>query len=166
MALQEELRQLHKQKGRELKEVYAKHAIRTDYRHSSELTGLPSTKQPGLKVQSEQDVEDSLLNIEDFEMRRNLDGRNGAIREVTEEASSESLINPFSSSEVLCNQVLKLAKNIERFEQKPAAEDPNGYNYLHRMKRNNSGNKVSEVSRLTKDSKKEREREEELAESQ
>jgi hypothetical protein len=68
---------------------------------------------------------------------------------------------------MLCNQVLKLAKNISRFDRKPAVEDPAGYAHLNRMRRNNSGNKVSEVSRITRDSKKEkaREEEEELAES-
>lgn len=71
------------------------------------------------------------------------------------------MINPFSNSEDLCNQILKLAKNISRFEKKPAAEDPNGYNYMNRMKRNNSGNKVSEVSRVTKDSKKDKDKEKE-----
>ena len=72
------------------------------------------------------------------------------------------MINPFSNSEDLCNQILKLAKNISRFEKKPAAEDTNGYNYMNRMKRNNSGNKISEVSRVTKDSKKDKEKEEEF----
>lgn len=119
--LQEELRQLHKEKRVDLTEVYAKYGIRTDYRHSSEITGKPREGEAKY-FQSEADIEESLQNLENLEIRRNIDSRNQerGIREATEECSSDSLINPFSSSEILCNQVLKLAKNIERFDRRPA----------------------------------------------
>lgn len=37
--MQEELRQLHKEKRGDLSEIYNKYGIRTDYKHSSEITG-------------------------------------------------------------------------------------------------------------------------------
>lgn len=79
------------------------------------------------------------------------------------------MINPFSNSQDLCNQVLQLAKNVSRFEKKAPNDDPTSYGYINRMKRNNSGNKIiSQESRITKGSKKSNEKskeKEELSES-
>jgi hypothetical protein len=41
MELQEELKQLHKATRTEVTGVLVKYAIKTDYRHSSEITGQP-----------------------------------------------------------------------------------------------------------------------------
>lgn len=88
-------------------------------------------------------------------IRQELGSRDRAIREAPLE-ESQSLINPFSNSEDLCNQVLKLAKNVSRFERKPEVEDKEGYGFMNRAKRNTSGSKQG--SRKGKDEREERER--------
>jgi hypothetical protein len=65
---------------------------------------------------NEEDIEESIQNLDNLLIRRDLQSREQqkVIREETDE-DSNSFINPFSNSEDLCNQVLKLAKNVSRF---------------------------------------------------
>jgi hypothetical protein len=56
---------LHKQKREDLTDVYAKYGIRTDYRHSSELTGQ-AREGENKYLQGEADIEESLQNLENF----------------------------------------------------------------------------------------------------
>lgn len=107
---QEDLRLLHKSNKLQLKEVYNKHNIKTDYQHSSELTGQHN--QTNTHSQEEQ-LEDSIQRLDDLLMRREINSRESPQHHQQEE--TKSIINPFSNSEDLMNQVLQLAGNISKF---------------------------------------------------
>ena len=98
--------------------MFEKYDIRTDYKRSAEIVGEESQLNSYAYRPTEERIEQSIQNLDNLLIRREIldKERDHAIREETlEEENSKSLINPFSNSDALCQQVLQLAKNVSRF---------------------------------------------------
>ena len=142
-----ELRDLHKATKGTIKDTYEKHEIRTDYGHSEEITGITSGHEPKYNP-SENDIVESLVNLDNYLIRR--EQEKDVIKE-EEHEESRSLIDPFSNSEALCNQVLQLAKNVSRFDR-PPEDDVQGYGQQKRRKQSGGKGDRSSVSKRSRDS--------------
>jgi hypothetical protein len=72
MQIQEELKLLHKNNKNTLQDVYSKYEIKNDYAHSAEITGDASKPKQLKYYHNEVDIEDSIQNLDNYLIRRDL----------------------------------------------------------------------------------------------